>query len=73
VKHKYSVEVNGERVGTRSSARNYTHAIVARGDHFQGIGVISYCGSLALAEKAARIVAGKPYYRDVQIVPVTKG
>ncbi len=66
-KTTYEITLPDGSARTRNSARTYTHAVVAQGDH--GWGLVAFCGSLALAEKRIadwqRCVPTEP----AQIVP----
>jgi len=70
---------NGEAV-TRKSARIYTHAVVVegfmntrKGQHEEEPGLLNWCGSEALAQKAAdKARSGGPsgYWTGVQVIEV---
>jgi hypothetical protein len=51
----------------RSSARTYTHAVVAQGE--RGWGLVAFCGSPALAEKRAADWRRRVPTEPAQIVP----
>ena len=70
----YQVIKDGQIIGTRSSDRDYTHAVVTWNSHREVRGQvvkdkhvahIEYCGRLALAQKKARAA-------NQEIIEVTK-
>jgi hypothetical protein len=66
-KIKYVARYQGEIVGTRSSDRAYTHAVVTWG-HGKTADVPSWCGSLRLAQNKQREY--QRYGYTVEIVEV---
>jgi hypothetical protein len=52
-KIKYIARLNGQIVGTRTSERTYTHAVVING-HDKTDHVATWCGRLDLAQGAQR-------------------
>lgn len=76
-KIRYQVVVDGKVVGTRTSARTYTHAVVVivAGREDGGFRVYGYAGSLLLAEKSAAVARrarhlNALHYAEVRVVPV---
>lgn len=77
-KTKYVARLNGEIVGTRTTERAYTHAVIcaqtSEANYFHGHGtnkeaphIAAWCGRLELARKQVQRLA--PYYKVVEIVP----
>jgi hypothetical protein len=68
-KTKYLVRRNGEIIGTRSSDRTYTHAIVTQHDHPGCVPkVVTWCGRPDLAQGEQRKYQRQGY--TAEIVPV---
>jgi hypothetical protein len=64
MKIKYAARLNGHIVGTRSSERTYSHALVING-HAHTDFVATWCGRLDLAQKQAAKYAAYGYRTDI--------
>lgn len=61
---KYTVEMDGKVIGTRTTKRKYTHAVVVEGEN--GFGVLSYHSKDAAAEKRMR--AEGRYFNSAEVI-----
>lgn len=61
---KYTVKMDGKVIGTRTTERKYTHAVVIEGDN--GYSVLSYHGKRELAEKKARTEGA--YFHSAEVI-----
>ena len=72
MKIKYSAKFEGQEVGTRSSAREYTHAVLVTSEEY-GHAVLGFCGSIELAQKRlAEFRKRRPETKILGIVEVEK-
>ena len=67
-KIKYSVVLPDGNIATRTSARTYTHAVVARDE--DGWGVYGFNGSKVLAQRVFFRLESSKVFDEVKIVEV---